>query len=500
MKVGYFTGFRSLTRSTLGSKNRSRRLFPILGDNPLNDAVRLRIPASTEADLEIFESKSEGKSLFEFCDKTQTFGGKQKLVWRLKNPYSEPRRILQTQLAVASINDNREVFNKIRFFLMSRLERYQKDPIRFVTHKNWFEFTLGAIALKLFDGHQYRQIYRGVEYTALFVEGLREFLALVEISELRGEIVPFCDRIRSILEGTKISELPGSSLRSLSSFRILRFDQAFRIYEKDVFLELLEMVYQIDSLLSLADTTRSNEFCLPTLLGGPTQVKGTGIFHPHIDDAVPNDFEINQQSRLLFLTGPNMAGKTTYLRSVAVALYFAQVGMGVPAKRFNFTPVEHLFCSISVADDIHSGTSYFHAEVNNVHEIALAIDAGAKVVAIMDEPFKGTNVKDALEASFAVLSRLQTKTNCLFLVSSHLIELDELFDEQSRIKRCYFEARESEETLQFDYRLQDGVSDQRLGMRVLNERKVIELLDKPSVLHGADPLGDSDLILDLNGG
>ncbi len=482
MKVGYFTGFRTLTRSTVGSKSKSRRLFAISGDSPLADESRLRVPKSTETDLEIFESSSEGKSLFELCDQTNTFGGKQKLVWRMKNPYAKAERIRQTQLAIASINCNREVFTKIRFYLMSRLERYQKDPIIFVTHKNWFEFTIGAVALKLFDGHQYRQIYRGVEYTALFVEGMREFLALVETTKLGGEVVHYCDRIRDILEETTLSEIPGSSLKSLSFFRILRLDQAFRIYEKDSYLELLEMVYQIDSLLALADTTRINEFCLPDLLGGPTQIEAVGIFHPQIENAVPNDIEIDQQSRLLFLTGPNMAGKTTYLRSVAIALYFAQLGMGVPARRFSFTPLECLFCSISVADDIHSGTSYFHAEVNNVREIALAIDKGAKVLAIMDEPFKGTNVKDALEASFAVLSRLQTKANCLFLVSSHLIELDELFDVDSRIKRCYFEAEESEDTLQFDYKLQEGVSDQRLGMRVLTERKVIELLDKPSSL------------------
>ncbi len=481
MKVGYFTGLRSFTRNTIGSKSKSRRLFSNLGDCPLNEQERLRIPEATETDLEIFESSSEGKSLFELCNHSNTYGGKQKLLWRMKNPYSNASRIQETQQAVASINDNRMVFNSIRFYLMSRLERYQKDPIRFVTHRNWFEFGIGALALKMFDAHQYRQVYRGVEYTALFVVGLREFLAVLETTALKGEVVHFCDRIRTILEESKISEIPGSSLRSLSFFKILRLDQAFRIYQKDIYLELLEMVYQIDSLISLADTTRINEFCLPSLIEGPTQVKAVGIFHPQIDNAVANDIEIDQQSRLLFLTGPNMAGKTTYLRSAAIALYFAQLGMGVPAQSFSFTPVEQLFCSISVSDDIHSGTSYFHAEVNNVQAIARSIDEGIKVLAIMDEPFKGTNVKDALEASFAVISRLQTKTNCLFLVSSHLIELDELFDEDAKIKRCYFEARESEDTLQFDYKLQHGVSDQRLGMRVLTERKVIELLDKPSV-------------------
>ena len=89
-----------------------------------------------------------------------------------------------------------------------------------------------------------------------------------------------------------------------------------------------------------------------------------------------------------------------------------------------------------------------------------------------------TNVKDAFEASFAVMKRLESKFDCLFLFSSHLIELGESFESSGNIKKCYFEAQESEGTLQFDYTLHVGVSSQRLGMRVLDEEGVFELLDQ----------------------
>jgi DNA mismatch repair ATPase MutS len=95
----------------------------------------------------------------------------------------------------------------------------------------------------------------------------------------------------------------------------------------------------------------------------------------------------------------------------------------------------------------------------------------------MDEPFKGTNVKDAFDASLAVLERLATKEDCLFLFSSHLIELDDQLEETRQISRSHFIAEVDCGKLKFDYQLRPGVSDQRLGVRVLEEEGVFDLLD-----------------------
>jgi DNA mismatch repair ATPase MutS len=172
-----------------------------------------------------------------------------------------------------------------------------------------------------------------------------------------------------------------------------------------------------------------------------------------------------------------MAGKTTYLRAVAIALYLAHLGMGVPAKRFGFVPVQRLYSSISLNDDIHAGISYFRAEALRIRAIAESISQGHSVAAVMDEPFKGTNVKDAFDASLAVLERFATKEDCLFLFSSHLIELDDQLEETKQISRSHFIAEVDGGRLKFDYQLRPGVSDQRLGVRVLEEEGVFDLLD-----------------------
>jgi len=109
--------------------------------------------------------------------------------------------------------------------------------------------------------------------------------------------------------------------------------------------------------------------------------------------------------------------------------------------------------------------------------VAESIAEGCSVVAVMDEPFKGTNVKDAYDASLAVLNRFANKHGCLFLFSSHLIELDEQLEESRFITRSHFIADVEGGKLSFDYLLRPGVSDQRLGVRVLEEEGVFALLD-----------------------
>jgi len=240
----------------------------------------------------------------------------------------------------------------------------------------------------------------------------------------------------------------------------------------------LEIVYEIDALASLAHATREHSLLMPTINTDAVHISATQLTHPFVPNAVANPVELNQQQRLLFLTGPNMAGKTTYLRAVATALYLAHLGMGVPATKFSFAPVQYLLTAISMSDDLHDGISYFRAEALRIKAVALAIAEGNRVVAIMDEPFKGTNVKDAFDASVAVLGQFSKKKDCLFMVSSHLIEVSEEFDESMSVDYQYFEAEESAQKLQFDYVLNPGVSSQRLGMRVLREEGIFDLLDK----------------------
>jgi DNA mismatch repair ATPase MutS len=286
--------------------------------------------------------------------------------------------------------------------------------------------------------------------------------------------------MRSLLAQPAFTSLTDQKSWNMFPWTMLRIDQGFRLHEKNTLSRLLQLTYELDALLSMAHTTRKHNLVMPALHEGALQVQAEAVFHPLIENAVANPVNLNQQQRFLFLTGPNMAGKTTYLRACGVALYMAHLGMGVPATSFSFSPAQRLFSAINLADNLNIGVSYFRAEALRMKTIAKALSEGYRVVAILDEPFKGTNVKDALDASIAIMLRFANREDCLFMFSSHLIEMEEKTSAHAQVDSCYFEAEENAGPLSFDYVLKPGVSSQRLGMRVLREEGIFDLLDKNS--------------------
>ena len=441
------------------------------------DSEVLNLDGLTLKDLEVFESDSGGQTLFNLCNQSRSEGGARILRQRMSAPWSNPDRIRETQNSLHFIQEHRSIFDKLpSAYATGRVGHYLQDILPIVTHHNSLEFAINAFSLWANHDTHYRSIVRGVQITCRVIQGIREFMSLAELQSAGGELVHIFQEIQTLLEPPGLSKVPTQEHAGWA-FKILRLDQDFRIHEKETVSRLLALIFEIDALVAMADVTRNNGYVMPSVEEGPMRVVAEGLVHPFLQQAVANPVNISQEQRVLFLTGPNMAGKTTYLRAFATSLYLAHLGMGVPASRFSFVPAEQLFSSISLSDDLSSGISYFRAEALRVKAIAQAISKGHRVVAIMDEPFKGTNVKDAFDASKAILERFSTKEACLFMFSSHLIELSEHISDAGKIDCRYFQAQEGEGRLRFDYLLRPGVSSQRLGMRVLREEGVFELLD-----------------------
>lgn len=444
------------------------------------DTDFLVLDEHTLLELEIFES-SDGASLFQLCNLTQTKGGELALKQRMRRPWASPSRIRETQTSITYILENRALFEEFHAgnlrFVTGNIETYMHAALPAVVADNLVEFAMEATSLYANDTDHFLKIARGVQLTRKLIHTVRCFLEQPKLASSVGELAPLLEEARAILFDGPLSaagqEKPDMGLGKF--WRTLRMDQLFRIRETEDVSRLLSLVYEIDVLVAMADCTKKHNLVLPTVDEGTMHVHAEGLVHPYVLGAVANPVELDQQRRGLFLTGPNMAGKTTYLRAFATALYLAHLGMGVPASSYRFVPIEQLISSISLSDNLHSGVSYFRAEALRVKDVASAIMAGYRVVAIMDEPFKGTNVKDTLEASLEILTRFSAMSNLLFMFSSHQIELAEQL--QGPLDFRYFAAIETEERLRFDYRLRAGVSTQRIGMRVLREEGVFRLLD-----------------------
>jgi DNA mismatch repair protein MutS len=207
-------------------------------------------------------------------------------------------------------------------------------------------------------------------------------------------------------------------------------------------------------------------------------VEAKGLYHILIPSPVAYDLQMNPEHNFLFLTGANMAGKSTLIKSVGSAVFLAHIGMGVPAKNMKLTLFDGLLSNINVVDNIAKGESFFFNEVQRIKNTIEKINNGKKWLVLIDELFKGTNVQDAMKCSLTVIKGLIKIKNSLFILSTHLYEIGEELKTYPNISFRYFETNVKDDQLEFSYQLREGISNDRIGYVILKREKVVEMLEK----------------------
>ncbi len=179
--------------------------------------------------------------------------------------------------------------------------------------------------------------------------------------------------------------------------------------------------------------------------------------HPLIPqgERVCNDILIDQQNPVLMITGSNMSGKSTYLRTVGVNALLAYCGAKVCGKEMVLSPMD-ISTSMRVQDDINSNVSSFFAELVRVKNILQKTKNGAPVLFLLDEIFKGTNSKDRHAGAKALIKELY-RYKAMGLVSTHDLELAEL-ERKMPLKNYHFTEHYINDDIRFDYKLREGVS------------------------------------------
>jgi len=196
------------------------------------------------------------------------------------------------------------------------------------------------------------------------------------------------------------------------------------------------------------------------------------IYHPALKDPVKNDF--NARRTVTLLTGPNMSGKSTFLKSVSICVYLSHAGLAVPASKAVMPFFNSISVAINLTDSIVSGYSHFMTEVMTVKHVVADASKGYKCFAVFDELFRGTNIEDAFEISKTTIRGLCHFTNCIFLISTHLHQLKEMDEiRNSTINVCSIECSLKDNLPVFTYKLREGWNDLRLG-RILFEKEGLD--------------------------
>lgn len=176
-----------------------------------------------------------------------------------------------------------------------------------------------------------------------------------------------------------------------------------------------------------------------------------------------------------------MAGKSTFMKAFGINLYLAHMGFPVAASHMQFSVKQGIYTSINVPDNLDMGLSHFYAEVLRVKKVAEEVSSEKDLVIIFDELFKGTNVKDAYDATLAVTAAFSEYRNCLFIISTHIIEAGEVLKQQSNIQSLYLPTIMNGSVPTYTYQLQPGISSDRHGMMIIENEGILELLETQSI-------------------
>jgi DNA mismatch repair protein MutS len=225
---------------------------------------------------------------------------------------------------------------------------------------------------------------------------------------------------------------------------------------------------ELDVLVNLAERAQSLSFCTPQLQDEPGLMIEAGR-HPVVEQTqdtpfIPNSVELNERRRMLIITGPNMGGKSTFMRQVALIALMAHIGSYVPAERAVIGPIDQIFTRIGAADDLAGGRSTFMVEMTETANILH--NAGPQSLVLMDEIGRGTSTFDGLALAWACAAHLAQKSRSLTLFATHYFELTSLPERINTIANVHLEATEHGDTIVFLYTLQEGPANQSYGLQV----------------------------------
>jgi DNA mismatch repair protein MutS len=436
----------------------------------------MQVDKTTLADLSIFHSEEE-QSVFNHLNFTQTNGGREQLRFLLNHPFQSIAAIQDTQQTIRclmEVADNWPAYITNGTVMM--IEKFYDSQ---VTHAPAKPNKIEAMLYKLLNPHDFSLMRYSVEHVIDFTKGLQQIVSLLEGKALSKELSIRLSRMSMMLNKPMVQEIITADKKQLTYTEILMYSSFIRKGYKNSAFELIDIYNILDAYLSLAVACRKYNFAFPVFIQSSEPfLQAEDLYHPLLETPVAYNVDLAKEKNFLFLTGANMAGKSTFIKAVGVSTYLAHIGMGVPAASMQLSFFDGLLSNIQVVDNIIKGESFFFNEVQRIRNTVEKISDGRNWLILIDELFKGTNQQDAVKCSVTVIEGLRKMKNALFILSTHLYEIGPELKKYSNIQFYYFETSVQDDQLIFSYHLKEGISNDRLGYLILKREGVVDLLDK----------------------
>jgi DNA mismatch repair ATPase MutS len=437
----------------------------------------LTIDTKTLYDLGVFSPHENAPCLFATLDSCATSAGREKLRSLLHAPHSDPSRIRSAQRSLAHILDHQIHYTLgLSDTIIFGIVDYLRTNIIPVSTTSRLGVALQAGGYR----HDIDKLQRGVLVVAGFVREMQRIAtAAAPPPSERCELSALMESLQLLLAKKPVRTLLDQTAPSqqLSTTQTLLLDATIRTDAKQDIVQLIDSMAQLDALGALARAQRTLGLSVPEVVDEPGTIAVQGIFHPHLSHPVPNDFAPRENEHFLFLTGPNMAGKTVYMKALGLCVYLAHLGMGVPAASMRFSPFDTLISSIHNEDSVSEGHSYFYSEILRLNEIIEAITKARTSFVLIDELFKGTNITDAHHCSAQTIAALCAYNPAHhYVLSTHLADLKATLATSPGLWYRCFTAEFTNNELVFDYQLKEGISNHTIGAHILALRGKLHLL------------------------
>lgn len=437
----------------------------------------MELDNTTYNDLSIFQPEEEF-SIFHRLNLTRTVEGRSWLSKFFANPFSDPKPIRETQQILKLVLKHEAQWpGSITNGTIMVIEKFYDSNIDGMPGAANF---MNALTYKLFHSPDFSLVRYSISHFADFAKGMLKLIELLDTEEAPGMIRNYLQRAKQLINKPTLMQLaahePG---RPYSWTETIHYGHFIQMQFRAPAFELIEIYGRIDAWYSMAMAMKKFGLTFPEFIDqAQPLIDAKNLYHILLPTPVAYDIQMNPESNFLFLTGANMAGKSTLIKAVGSSVFLAHLGMGVPAMQMRLTIFDGLLSNINVADNIAKGESYFFNEVQRIKNTIMKINNGRKWLVLIDELFKGTNVQDAMKCSSAVIQGLIKIRNSLFILSTHLYEIGEELKQFPNISFKYFETSVKDDQLHFSYQLKEGISNDRLGYLILKREKVVDLLEK----------------------
>lgn len=433
----------------------------------------------TFKDLSIFPTgNSDG--IVGLVDLTTTAVGKEELYRHFKHPPATYKQLLQLQDTIKFLAANNDQWPAIiTNGTIVMLEKFYESADHITSPPSRLASAFGAVFQRLFNKGEYFFTQFSLTHISDFLKGCTELVAMSALPDvpelLAKELQAIQEELRHPLTEQLLAvekQTPYHDQAKLSFYA--RRELKNRIYR------LLKHYARLDAWQSMAAATIKRGWSFPELLPAqPLCFEAQGLYHPLLHNPKPYDIRFDEHQNFLLLTGANMSGKTTFMRSIGIAALLAHLGLGVPAAGLRISYFKGIITNMHVEDDLLKGESYFFAEVKRMKQTAEKLLQHEPHLVLMDELFKGTNVHDAYECTRAVVEGLLNRPDHLKILSTHLYEVANHFSGRPDMLFSYFVTQMTDnEQYHFEYELKEGISNDRIGYRILQHEGVLDMLKK----------------------